>query len=151
MQSIHLVLGRSNYLANLFFLLHAGAYLMLLWVLIDNHAAILFYLFGTLIICLSWYNCHIKHVVKTSPCAVIELMYFPIENQWQITFFNKQQVFAKLSSDSVLTFGISLLKFKQEGHYLYKSVLITKDVIGQEKFRLLRKWWRQYGQTSASI
>lgn len=145
MQSIHLVLGRSKYLENLFFILHVGASLMLLWALISGHPTPELLWLSMTLIFLSWHNCLVKHAFKTDPHAVRELIYLSRDEQWQLRFVNGKQIFTKLSADSVLIFGITLLKFKQEGYFLHIPILIAKDSIGNEDFRLLSKWWRQHG------
>jgi hypothetical protein len=151
MQSIHLVLGRSNLLAQFFSILHAGACTMLLWAWIGDNLDIELIWLCITIIFLSWHNCLTKHAFKTDLNAVQELIYMPLTRCWQIKFVNGKEIFANLCADSVLILGISLLKFKQEGYFLCKPILISQDTIGKEDFRLLRKWWRQHGQSSTSV
>lgn len=151
MPSIHLVLGRSNFLANFFSMQHVGACIMLLWAWIGGALDVEVIWVGIVIIFLSWHNCLIKHAFKYHPTSVQEIAYLPSQQCWQIKFVNGQQIFTSLCADSVLIFGISLLKFKQEGYFLCRPVLISQDMVGKEDFRQLRKWWRQYGQRSTPI
>ena len=151
MPPIHLVLGASKQLARLFFILHGGAALMMLWAWIGGQLPFLLILINLLALLLSWAHCLEKHAFRTHQQAIKELRCDPRQAAWVVLLNNGQQYLLHLSGDSTLTFGISLLKFKQRGCFLNRVALIYQDALDKESYRQLRKWWRYYGQTSRSL
>lgn len=148
--SIQLDLGNSKFLSFIFIFLHGGAALMLIWSIYYwlTPNILIFGLMLAVGIGISlWYNL-VLHARKTHPKAVKALIYLPLEQVWLLVFVNAKPEKFVLLSDSVLFFGLGLLKFKRGDHFLNKSVLICQDGIQQKQFKDLRRWWKLYEKTN---
>ncbi len=173
MRRIHLVLGASKRLFCLFACLYGGASVILCaagywanWWWGWDILALSF--------CLYDFNHQLRyHVFRSAPRAIVQaiclddssqkryfyagkrLFFFPYFKQppsrWLLIQRDGHRYPVILREDSVFTSGITLLNFKQEGHFLSKCVIMDQQGLMTDNYRQFRTWWRQYGNTETPV
>lgn len=151
MQRIHLALGRSRRLLCLLVLLYSWALLTIVYT--GFTVAWSRWIIGILALSLtSGFLYHYRlHISRQSRRAIIGLTYLPATGRWLLFRRDGRILLTNISANSVLISGLALLNFNQYDYYLRNGVVFCPDAVTTGSYRHLRKWWRNYGQTSRSV